>query len=105
VTKNLEGQKEKRLLPILAPYDTLGSTRYVDFLTTKEVRETVRSHVNYVVADTQEWEQGVAKRLEQMPEVLAYVKNQNLGFSIPYEYQGISHQYLPDFIVVVVNGQ
>jgi type III restriction enzyme len=101
VTENLEHQKDKRLLPILAPYDTLGSTRYVDFLTTKEVRETVRSHVNYVVADTQEWEQGVAKRLEQMPEVLTYVKNQNLGFSIPYEYQGISHQYLPDFIVVL----
>src|SRR6266699_1743772 len=101
VTENLEHQKEKRLLPILAPYDTLGSTRYVDFLTTKEVRETIKSHVNYVVADTQEWEQGVAKKLEQMPEVLTYVKNQNLGFSIPYEYQGISHQYVPDFIVVL----
>jgi type III restriction enzyme len=102
VTKNLEEQKEKRLLPILASYDTLGSTRYVDFLTTKEVQETGKSHVNYVVADTQEWEQGVAKRLEQMGEVLAYVKNQNLGFSIPYEYQGVSHQYLPDFIAVLV---
>ncbi len=101
VTENLEHQKEKHLLPILAPYDTLGSTRYVDFLTTKEVRETVKSHVNYVVADTEEWEQGVAKKLEQMPEVLTYVKNQNLGFSIPYEYQGISHQYVPDFIVVL----
>lgn len=101
VTENLEHQKEKRLLPILAPYDTLGSTRYVDFLTTKEVRETVKSHVNYVVADTQEWEQGVAKKLEQMPEVITYVKNQNLGFSIPYEHQGISHQYVPDFIVVL----
>jgi len=101
ITENLEDQKEKRLLPILAPYDTLGSTRYVDFLTTKEVRETVKSHVNYVVADTEEWEQGVAKKLEQMPEVLAYVKNQNLGFTIPYEHQGISHQYVPDFIVVL----
>ncbi|MBK6536875.1 MAG: hypothetical protein IPG09_03550 [Ignavibacteria bacterium] len=75
VTENLEQQGDKQLLPILAPYDTLGSTRYVDFLTTKEVRETVKSHINYVVADTEEWEQGVAKKLEQMPEVLAYVKN------------------------------
>ena len=61
--------------------------------------ETVKSHINYVVADTEEWEQGVAKRLEQMPEVLSYVKNQNLGFTIPYEYQGVSRQYIPDFIV------
>ncbi len=101
ISENLEHQKDKQLLPILAPYDTLGSTRYIDFLTTKEVRETVKSHINYVVADTEEWEQGVAKKLEQMPEVLAYVKNQNMGFSIPYEHQGMAHQYIPDFIAVL----
>jgi type III restriction enzyme len=101
VKENLEHQEERRLLPILAPYDTLGSTRYVDFLTSKEVRETIKSQVNYVVADTQEWEQGVAKRLEQMPEVLAYVKNHNLGFTIPYEYQGVGRHYTPDFIAVI----
>jgi len=96
--ENIAGQTDKKLFPILAPYDTVGSTRYVDFQTTKAVRGTVKSHVNYVVADTEEWEQGVAKRLEQMPEVLAYVKNQNLGFTIPYEHQGMGHGYYPDFI-------
>ena len=101
VTENLDQQKDKKILPILAPYDTVGSTRYIDFLTTKEVRETVKSHINYVVADTQEWEQGVAKKLEQMPEVLTYVKNQNMGFTIPYEHQGVAHHYLPDFIAVL----
>ena len=99
VAENLEHQKDKKILPILAPYDTEGSTRYVDFLTTKEIRETIKSHLNYVVADTEEWEQGVAKRLEQMPEVCSYVKNQNLGFTIPYEHQGMAHHYIPDFIV------
>jgi len=98
VMENLEHQKDRKILPILAPYDTLGSTRYVDFLTTRPVQDTIKSHINYVVADTEEWEQGVAKRLEQMDEVLAYVKNQNLGFSIPYEHQGVTHQYVPDFI-------
>lgn len=101
VVENLEDQDDQHLLPILAPYDTLGSTRYVDFLTTKPVCDTIKSHVNYVVADTEEWEQGVAKRLEQMSEVLSYVKNQSLGFTIPYEHQGISHGYVPDFIVVL----
>ena len=100
-TENIASQKDKKILPILAPYDTIGSTRYVDFLTTKEVRETDKSHVNYVVADTEEWEQGVAKKLEQMPEVLSYVKNQNLGFTIPYEHQGVAHPYIPDFIVKI----
>ena len=101
VTEYLAQQTEKKLLPVLAPYDTIGSTQYVDFLTTKDVQETIKSHVNYVVADTEEWEQGVAKRLEQMPEALTYVKNQNLGFSIPYEHQGAAHYYLPDFIVKI----
>lgn len=99
IAESLEQQKDKKILPILAPYDTVGSTRYVDFLTTKPVQETIKSHVNYVVADTEEWEQGVAKRLEQMTEVLAYVKNQSLGFTIPYEHHGTAHQYVPDFIV------
>lgn len=101
IIENLEHQKDKKILPILAPYDTIGSTRYVDFLTTKDVRETIKSHVNYVVADTEEWEQGVAKKLEQMTEVLSYVKNQSLGFYIPYEHEGASHQYVPDFIAVI----
>lgn len=101
ISENLENKRDKKLLPILAHYDTLGSTRYVDFLTTKAVRETVKSHINYVVADTEEWEQGVAKKLEQMPEVLAYVKNQNMGFAIPYEHQGVAHHYIPDFIAVL----
>ncbi len=101
IKANIAEQKDKKILPVLAPYDTSGSTKHVDFITTKPIQETAKSHVNYVVADTEEWEQGVAKRLEQMSEVLSYVKNQNLGFTIPYEHQGSSHQYLPDFIVKI----
>lgn len=100
ISDNLE-DGDRKILPILAPFDSEGSTRYVDFLTTKEVQETVKSHINYVVADTEEWEQGVAKKLEQMDEVLAYVKNQNLGFTIPYEHHGLAHSYIPDFVVKI----
>ena len=101
ITENLASQGEKKILPVLAPYDTVGSTRYVDLLTTRPVQETVKSHVNYVVADTEEWEQGVAKKLEQMGEVIIYVKNQNLGFTIPYEHQGVARHYMPDFLTKI----
>lgn len=104
VKENISQCGAKKLLPILAPFDTLGSTKYVDFLTTKDVQETTASHINYVVADTEEWEQGVAKKLEQFAKdgiVDQYVKNQSLGFAIPYEYQGVSHGYVPDFIAVL----
>jgi type III restriction enzyme len=40
-----------------------------------------------------------------MPEVISYVKNQGLGFFIPYVKEGQEHKYVPDFIAVVDYGQ
>ncbi len=96
-----------RLLPILRPYDTVGSTQYVDFDTTRPTYKTRpdRCHVSHVVADTDSWEQKMAQTLEddELP-VIRYVKNQNLGFAIPYTLNGEEHQYHPDFIVHVADG-
>ena len=85
----------------LRPYDPIGTTATVDFTTTRPVWPTQpdKCHVSHVVADTGSWEQKVAQTLEGMPEVLAYVKNHNLGFEIPYTMAGEEHRYLPDFIV------
>ncbi len=54
---------EKRLFPILAPYDQVGSTRYVDFDTTQPVYPTCpdKCYVSHVVADTGVREQKVAQ--------------------------------------------
>jgi type III restriction enzyme len=84
---------DKALKPILRPYDTIGSTRHVDFDTTKPTYTTRadRCHVSHVVADTESWEQKLSQTLEDMPEVFAYVKNQNLGFTIPYTLNGEEH--------------
>jgi type III restriction enzyme len=94
------------LKPILRPYDVLGSTRYVDFDTTRPVYATRQDkcHVSHVVADTGSWEQKMAEALEDMDEVLRYVKNHNLGFTIPYTINGEEHQYVPDFITVMDDG-
>jgi type III restriction enzyme len=94
---------EKRLKPILRPYDTVGSTRYVDFDTTRPTYATRpdKCHISHVVADTESWEQKLAHALEEMPEVVCYVKNQSLGFSIPYALDGQNRNYFPDFIVRV----
>jgi type III restriction enzyme len=91
----------KTLKPILRPYDTLGSTRYVSYDTTREVYTTHpdKCHINYVAADTGSWEQKVAQALEEMEEVVAYVKNDHLGFTIPYTVNGEEHLYYPDFLV------
>ena len=91
------------LKPILRPYDLIGSTRYVDFDTTKAVYPTApeKCHISHVVADTGSWEQKMAQALEEMPEVLRYVKNQSLGFTIPYTLNGEEWQYYPDFIAQI----
>ncbi len=95
----------KRLMPILYPFDTIGSTRNVDFDT---IRPTYRTredkcHVSDVVLHSG-WEGKMAQTLEDMEEVLLYVKNQNLGFTIPYILDSEEHNYIPDFIVKINNG-
>lgn len=76
-----------------------GSTADVDSWTSKDVREVTRSHVNYVIADTQQWEQAAAFILDRHPRVEAFVKNAGLGFGIPYLHNGQMHDYVPDFLV------
>lgn len=96
---------EKRLLPILRPYETVGSTRYVDFDTAKDTYKTNRSkcHISHVVLDSS-WEAKLAQVLEDESKVFCYVKNQGLGFTIPYTYKGEEHAYIPDYIVRIEDG-
>jgi type III restriction enzyme len=97
----------KRLLPIPKPYDTVGSTRHVDFDTTRPTWKTRpdKCHISHVVCDTESWEQKMAQALEEMDEVVAYVKNHNLGFLIPYTTSGDQRHYMPDFIVRFDDGR
>jgi len=41
----------------------------------------------------------MAQALEEMNEVVCYVKNQGLEFVIPYIIDGDEKKYYPDFIV------
>jgi type III restriction enzyme len=97
---------ENRLKPLLRAYDAEGSTRYVDFDTIRPVFSTRadKCHISHVVADTENWEQKMAQSLEDMDEVISYVKNQNLGFTIPYILNGEEKLYFPDFIVRINDG-
>jgi type III restriction enzyme len=76
-----------------------GSTADVDYWTSKDVREVVKSHLNYVVADTKRWEQEAAYYIDTHSVVDAFVKNAGLGFAIPYLHNGQPHDYVPDFII------
>jgi len=101
-----ESQGEAPLLPILNRYTPIASTKGVDFKTTKPVFMTTFSHINAVAADTAIWEQSAAFRLEQAANngtIKYYTRIDQLGFTIPYEFMGGSHQYEPDYLVKLAN--
>ncbi len=93
---------EKRLMPILRPYDPQGSTSEIDFTTTRTVYTTAKSHLNYVVEDSG-WESKVGETLDHMDEVISYFKNPGT-LRIPYTYEGAQGQYVPDFVVRINDG-
>ena len=76
-----------------------GSTEEVSFWSSRDVREVLRSHLNYVVADTKRWEQSAAYFIDKHSDVHSFVKNAGLGFAIPYLHNGQMHDYMPDFII------
>lgn len=75
-----------------------GTTADVEYATRKEPFAVQKSHVNFVVPDSQ-WERVAAYALDTHPAVHSFVKNSGLGFAIPYIHSGTGHDYMPDFIV------
>lgn len=95
---NPERNTTEHIRPVFNYYNKFSSTKYVNGNTVKDVYATQKSHVNYVVMDS-DWEGICAKTLEEIETVESYVKNQFLGFAIPYVKDGKDRLYFPDFIV------
>jgi len=93
---------EAPLLPVVNRYHPTGSSRSVDFKTTRACVGTHFSHVNEVVLDTATWESSAAFWVEDACNdgvAQFYGRNDHLGLAIPYEFMKIEHVYYPDFIV------
>jgi type III restriction enzyme len=96
------GNRRERLRPMLNRFDPQGSTGDVDFDTRKATVPTEKSEVSHVTLDGKDgntWEQLLASELELNRNVEAFVKNDHLGFTIPYVHKGRTHSYVPDFLV------
>jgi type III restriction enzyme len=88
-------------------FDPVGSTGDVDFQSRKRTVPAEKSEVSHVTLDGKDgntWEQLLASELELNRNVKSYVKNDHLGFTIPYIYKGRSHSYTPDFLVRLKPG-
>ena len=100
-------QGERTIKALLDSYNPTGSTRHVNFTTSKTglwTTDSRKCHVNLAVLDS-DWEAEFCRAVESQPNVLAYVKNHNLGLEVPYLFGSTPRTYIPDFIVQVDDGQ
>ena len=101
-----EGIGRRPVKAVFDPYNPMGSTAHVNFNTTKTRRwqtDARRCHINYIVLDS-DWEAEFCRVAESHPRVKAYVKNHNLGLEVPYRSGSETRTYLPDFIVLIDDG-
>ena len=98
--------RESLMKVVLDPWNPSGSTARVNFHTSKTSRyetDASRCHVNWAILDS-DWEAELCRVVEQHPQVVAWVKNHNLGFEVPYRIGAQPRTYLPDFIVLLDDG-
>ena len=99
--------EETPIKAVLDPYNPTGSTKHVNFNTSKQTRwqtDSQQCHVNWAVCDS-DWEAEFCRVAEKHPLVRSYVKNQGLGFEVPYRSGSETRRYIPDFIVRVDDGR
>ena len=99
-------QGERSIKALLDSYNPTGSSRNVNFTTSKTglwTTDSRKCHINLAVLDS-DWEAEFCRAVESHSLVKAYVKNHNLGLEVPYLYGSTPRTYIPDFIVQVDDG-
>ena len=99
-------KKKQSVQAVLDSYNPIGSTSYVNFNTSKELRwetDARQCHINWAILDSG-WEIEFCRVAESHSKVKAYVKNHGLGFEVPYRHGSTMRKYIPDFILKVDDG-
>jgi type III restriction enzyme len=94
-----------KLIPYFNPAGKTRSTGDMPtWYTTKPCEPLKKSHINLLVYDST-WEATEAYKLEKNKHVIAFAKNDHLGFSVLYTFNGVPRYYYPDFLVKLDNGK
>jgi len=103
--RHVKEQNTTKLTPVYDEENPIGSTGAMrTWYTTKLNYPTTKSHISHVVGDSA-WEQHAANVFESRDEVVAYAKNDHLGFQIHYLWAGSRRRYIPDFVVRFASGK
>jgi type III restriction enzyme len=104
VLNNVTEQNTERLTPVYDEENPIGATGHMrTWYTTKPCFPTTRSHISHMVGDSS-WEGHAANILEKRDDVVAYAKNDHLGFQIYYMWAGSRRRYVPDFLIRFTSG-
>jgi type III restriction enzyme len=94
-----------KIIPIYDTSKKVMSTGDMNiWYTSKPCAVTQKSHISHCVFDSG-WEAAEAYRLEKNDAVVAWVKNDHLGFDIIYIFDGVVRKYRPDFLIRLRNGK
>lgn len=103
--RHLTEQNAKRIEPVFDEEFPIGSTRYMrTWYTTKRCQPAQKSQISHVVVDSA-WEAHTANVLESSAQVIAYAKNDHLGFQVHYLWNGSMRRYVPDFLIRLASGK
>jgi len=98
----ISNTQERRL--VLNKENPIKSTGNMQpWYTRKPNDPTLHSHINFTVHDSR-WEAAATQELERNSQVESWAKNDHLGFKILYLFNGILHEYWPDYLVRLKNG-
>ena len=104
VINRVTEQNTERLTPIYDEENPIGATGHMrTWYTTKPCFPTARSHISHMVGDSS-WEGHAANILEKRDDIVAYAKNDHLGFQIYYLWAGSRRRYVPDFLIRFASG-
>lgn len=102
---HVEQQNRERLEPVFDAELPIGTTRAMrTWYTTKICHAAQKSQISHMLADSA-WEQQAANLFEMDGRVVAYAKNDHLGFEVSYLWNGVRRRYLPDFLVRLADGR
>ena len=99
-------QNAERLTPVFDEENPIGATGQMrTWYTAKPCFPAAKSHISHMVGDSS-WEGHAANVFEKQncEDVLAYARNDHLGFQVHYMWAGSRRRYVPDFLVRLAGG-
>ena len=98
-------EQTEKIAPIFDPNKKIRSTADMPtWFTSKPCYITKTSQISHCVFDSA-WESTESYVIEKNPHVIAWAKNDHLGFEILYVFDGVVRKYLPDFLIQLDNGK